>query len=162
MNHRANDRRKTQEPGPRRHAREAALQVLFSLDSLHRLTGDGGELEPEQIDRAINGYWAHLEGAPDGREYADAIVRGVMKHLTEVDTAIREANPNWRLDRMGRVDRNVLRIATYEMVFGGEVPAEVAIDEAVDLARRFGTAESASFVNGTLDKVARLKGRLRK
>ena len=88
-------------------------------------------------------------------------MRAVMHHFDAIDEAIRNTNLNWRLDRMAQVDRNILRIATYEIVFSNDVPAEVAINEAVDLAKRFGSAESPAFVNGTLDKLARTKGKLR-
>jgi N utilization substance protein B len=147
-------RRRRDEDSPRRHARECALHVLYGLDVQD-------VREAEQVERALGAYWAHLEGPIDGRVYGDALVRGVMGNLDTIDESLRAANPNWRLERMARVDRNILRIAAQEIAFGGEVPAEVAIDEAIDLARRYSTAESSAFVNGTLDKLARMKGRLR-
>ena len=89
---------------------------------------------------------------PEARAYADELVRGVTGELEVVDGAIRRASHNWRLERMSRVDRNVLRIGTWELLH--DVPRAVAIDEAVDLGKRFGSEESGAFVNGVLDRVA--------
>lgn len=147
-------KKRKEDDGPRRHARECALHVLYGLDSQDIR-------ENEAVERALGAYWAHLEGPIDGRPYGDALVRAVIHHYDAIDEAIRSANSNWRLDRMAQVDRNILRIATYEIAFSNDVPPEVAINEAVDLARRFGSAESPAFVNGTLDKLARNNGKLR-
>ncbi len=138
--------------GLRRQAREAAVQVLYAIDA-------AGEQSEGFVDDALRAYWAHLEGPAPGRPYGDAIVRGVVAKWAEIDPMIRAANPNWRIERMARVDRNVLRMAAWEIVFG-DVPPEVAIDEAIEMARRFGTEDSAAFVNGTLDKLATLQGKL--
>lgn len=138
--------------GLRRQAREAAVQVLYALDA-------AGERSEAFVDDALRNYWAHLEGPAPGRPYGDALVRGVVARWAEIDPMIRAANPNWRIERMSRVDRNVLRMAAWEIVFGG-VPPEAAIDEAIEMAKRFGTEDSAAFVNGTLDKLATLQGKL--
>ncbi len=138
--------------GLRRQAREAASQVLYAVDAQ-------GDRSLEAALAAARDYWAHLEGPAPGREYGDALVRGVTERADELDAMIRAANPNWRIERMARVDRNVLRVAAWEMVFGG-VPPEVAIDEAIEIAKRFGAEESAAFVNGTLDKLATQQGKL--
>lgn len=140
--------------GIRRQAREAAAQVLYALDA-------AGDREEAFVEDALRNYWAHLEGPAPGRPYGDALVRGVVAKWDELDAMIRAANPNWRIERMARVDRNLLRMAAWELAFGA-VPAEVAIDEAVELAKRFGTEESGAFVNGTLDKLATLQGKLAK
>ncbi len=141
------------EPGPRRQAREAALQMLYGLDCLP----DAGSYEGE---RAITAYWNNLEGPAAGRSYGDTIVRGVVAHRASLDEAIRTASPNWRLERMARVDRNLLRIATWEIVHGTEVPPQVAIDEAVELAREYGAEGAYAFVNGLLDRIARAHKKL--
>ena len=140
------------ESGPRRQAREAALQVLYALDFVPSPAPFDGE-------RARTAYWNNREGPPAGRPNGDTLVRGVVAHRDALDEALRAASPNWRLERMARVDRNVLRVAAWEMVFGG-VPPEVAIDEAIEIAKRFGAEESAAFVNGTLDKLATQQGKL--
>lgn len=129
------------------------MQVLYALDI-------SGEREPDAIERALRDYWAHLEGPAAGRPYGDELVRGVMAHRDDIDKAIRAVNPAWRIERMSRVDRNILRMAAYEILHREDIPATVAIDEAVELAKRFGTAESPAFVNGTLDKLARSHGKL--
>jgi N utilization substance protein B len=138
---------KRDETGPRRLAREAALQILYALD-------ETAVDDSAALTHAIQTYWAHLEGPVAGREYADQLVRATMQERDALDQAIRDANPTWRIERMARVDRNILRIAVHEFV-RADIPANVAIDEAVELAKRFGGEDSAAFVNGTLDKIAR-------
>lgn len=143
-------RPRSEEPGPRRLAREAAVQVLYALDAANTWS---------DVDAAtaLARYWSHLENAPEGRDYCDVIVRGVATHHDALDAAIRAANPTWRVERMARVDRNVLRLGAWELIHGGDIGVEVVIDEAIELARRFGGEESPAFVNGTLDKVAKMQ-----
>ena len=137
--------------GARGVSREAALQMLFALEA--------GGATPEQV---IGSYWRHVDpdmwGAvgPDAesRDYADRIVRGVATELAAIDEAIRKASTNWRLERMARVDRNVLRLGTWELMRQKEVPRPVVLDEAVELAKRYGTEDSGAFVNGVLDRIA--------
>lgn len=126
--------------------------MLYALDA--NTQGD-----TEDIAHAIQTYWAHLEGPAGGRPYADDLVRAVMAHRDALDEAVKAANPTWRVERMARVDRNILRLATHEFL-DGDVPAHVAINEAVELAKRFGGEESPAFVNGTLDKIARNHSKL--
>ena len=129
----------------RRHAREIALQILYQLDVQDRLTAEQGA--------AL--FWSHLEdesGDEGSREFADQLVRGVREHLAEIDALLGSASRNWRLERMARVDRNLLRLAAYELKYSSDVPAKVAINEAIEIAKRFGTAESPAFVNGVLDR----------
>lgn len=144
------------EPGSRRLAREAALQMLYGLDAANTF-------EAAEAEAQIRAYWEHVDevSRTDGRPYADAIVRGVSAERDAIDGEIRAAQTNWRLERMARVDRNILRIAAWEILRGTEVPAEVAIDEAVELAKTFGTEDSSAFVNGSLDRLAGRHGRLR-
>lgn len=130
--------------GARHSGREAALQMLFQL-----------EVSAVSADLTINLFWRSFEEAdPEGRSYADAIVRGVADHLPEIDKKIGSASQNWRLERMSRVDRNLLRLGTWELMYKPDVPRAVVLDEAVELAKSFGTEESSSFVNGVLDRVA--------
>lgn len=136
--------------GQRRKAREIALQILYQLDVQDQLTSE----------QAAGLFWQHFareseEGGADeaNRAFADQLVRGVREHLAEIDALIQRASRNWRLERMARVDRNLLRLAIYELKYlGGDVPAKVAINEAIEIAKRFGTAESPAFVNGILDR----------
>ncbi|MCA9600216.1 MAG: transcription antitermination factor NusB [Myxococcales bacterium] len=134
--------------GARSTAREAALQMLFSI-----------EISGADAAQVIHDYWREMPGDAEGRPYADGLVKGVAAALEEIDGRIRTASTNWRLERMTRVDRNLLRLSTYELLREKDVPRAVIIDEAVELAKRFGTEESGSFVNGVLDRIANDCGR---
>jgi transcription antitermination protein NusB len=134
--------------GARTTAREAALQMLFAIDAT------GGD-----ADQAISDFWRELPGDAEGREYADALVRGVRDGAEKLDERIRAASQNWRLERMARIDRNALRLGTYELLTRTDVPRAVILDEAVELAKRFGGEESSKFVNGVLDRIADDLGR---
>jgi N utilization substance protein B len=134
--------------GARTTAREAALQMLFAIDA----TGN-------DVEQAITDFWRELPGDAEGREYADALVRGVRDGAEQLDERIRAASQNWRLERMARIDRNALRLGTYELLTRSDVPRAVILDEAVELAKRFGGDESSKFVNGVLDRIADDLGR---
>jgi N utilization substance protein B len=135
--------------GARSEGRESALQMLFAMDAA------GGSVE-----RVIASYWRETPGDPEGRAYADGAVRGVAAELEAIDEAIRKASTNWRLERMARVDRNVLRLGAWELMRSEEVPRAVILDEAVELAKRYGSEESGAFVNGVLDRIATDVGRV--
>ncbi|HEY7955197.1 MAG TPA: transcription antitermination factor NusB [Polyangia bacterium] len=133
--------------GNRRKAREMALQILYQLDVQERLSDEQG----------LALFWENFaqedaeldEGA---RGFADSLVQGVREHLTEIDALITRASRNWRIERMARVDRNLIRLALHELKFCADVPSKVAINEAIEIAKRYGTAESPAFVNGILDR----------
>jgi N utilization substance protein B len=129
--------------GARSTAREAALQMLFAL-----------EASGADVERVIADFWLETPGDPEDRAYADEIVRGVARELEATDTRVRAASTNWRLERMTRVDRSVLRLGAYELLHRQDVPRAVILDEAVEIAKRYGTEESGAFVNGVLDRVA--------
>jgi N utilization substance protein B len=113
-----------------------------------------------EVERAIADFWAELPAEDaEGRPYADALVRGVFADLEQTDELIKKASQNWRLERMTRVDRNVLRMGAWELVEKKDVPRAVILDEAVEIAKRFGTEESGAFVNGVLDRIAENLGR---
>jgi N utilization substance protein B len=139
--------------GTRRRAREFALQILYQLDVQEQLSDD----------QAIGMFWrnfaatAEAEGATvadlgEIQPFAEKLVRGVREHLADLDAQIQGASKNWRLERMARVDRNLLRLALYELKHVDDVPAKVAINEAIEIAKRYGTNESSAFVNGILDR----------
>ncbi len=134
--------------GARHSGREAALQMIFQMES----SGTTAE-------QTIALYWRNFEGEPEGREYSDAAVRGVAEGLEALDKQITAASAHWRIERMARVDRNILRLGTWELTHRLDVPRAVILDEAVEIAKSFGTEESSSFVNGVLNKVAELLGR---
>ncbi|MEO7332135.1 MAG: transcription antitermination factor NusB [Minicystis sp.] len=135
--------------GARSAGRESALQMIFALEA--------GGATAEQV---IATYWRETPGDPEGREYADAAVRGIAGGLARIDESIRKASTNWRLERMARVDRNVLRLGAWELQQIVAVPRAVILDEAVELAKRYGSEESGAFVNGVLDRVASDLGRI--
>ena len=110
-------------------------------------------------ETAITLFWRQFEGDPEGRSYADAIVRGVTDDLSAIDDRLRKASTHWRLERMSRVDRNLLRRGAWELVARKDVPRAVILDEAVELAKAYGTEESPAFVNGVLNRVADDVGR---
>ena len=140
----------TVELGARTSGRHAALQMLFAIDGARGV----------DVESVIRAYWREFDFDPVGREYADSIVRGTVTHLVRTDEMIRLASTNWRLERMARVDRNVLRLATYELLEQCDVPRAVVLDEAVELAKLFGSEDSGAFVNGVLDRVAEELGRV--
>ena len=131
--------------GARRRARECALQVLYSVD-----------LNPGwTVDQALAAFWRDFDEDRDAdHAFAEKLVRGALAHQDELDRLIQAASKNWRLERMARVDRNILRLATYELLHEPDVPAKVVINEAIEVAKRFGTAESPAFVNGLLDRIS--------
>jgi N utilization substance protein B len=127
----------------RTRARERALQALYQID-----------VAAEGIDDALARFWKSFEPAErEVMDLADALVRGVARHRAAVDEAIESVSTHWRLDRMAKVDRNVLRLAVYELL-ETDVPPKVAINEAIELGKKFGSESSGAFVNGVLDKVA--------
>jgi N utilization substance protein B len=138
-------------PGIRRLGRECAVQLLYLLDAAEF------RHPPES---ALAAFWAgdFSEGdeqpGPETREFTDALVQGVVRELALVDKAIQKATQHWKLERMARVDRNILRLAAFELLHSADVPARVVLNEAIDIAKKFGTTESGAFVNGILDRLA--------
>jgi transcription antitermination protein NusB len=129
----------------RRRSRQRALQILYLWDARR-----------QPVDEAINAYYETLysEEHPERDPFVTSLVRGTVQHVTEVDERISRHAEHWRMERMPAVDRNILRLAVYEMVHGG-TPAAVTIDEALELARKFSNEESVQFVNGVLDAIHR-------
>ncbi len=132
--------------GSRRKGREAALRILYFMD-VSSVSGT----------QAIKSYWGHLAGddePPEGADFANQLVRAFADHEDEVNGLIRSASHHWRLERMPIVDRNVLRVAIVELREMKDIPKRVPLNEAVELAKRFGSEGSGSFVNGVLDRIA--------
>lgn len=119
------------------------------------------EASGASADQAIELYWRSFaaDADPEGKAYADACVRGVGGAGVALDEQIGKASQNWRIERMARVDRNVLRLGTWELANRADVPRAVVLDEAVELAKAYGTDDSSAFVNGVLNKVADALGR---
>jgi transcription antitermination protein NusB len=137
--------------GSRRAARELALQALYQVDLL-----DDGAADPPSLRL----FWEHFDPAEDAeaQAFARELVDGVRTSIERIDGLIAGAAEHWRLPRLSRVDLNVLRLATFELIGRPEIPASVTLNEAVEIARRFGSEESAGFVNGVLDHIARQVG----
>ena len=135
---------------PRRQSRRAALQVLYAADLTEKSRTDETLRVLDVFERVAENFDLH-EGA---RAFADELVRGVDRCRAELDARIAQHARNWRMERMAAVDRNVLRIATFELAHT-ETPDQVVIDEAIELARDFGSDRSPAFVNGVLDAIAR-------
>jgi N utilization substance protein B len=126
--------------GSRRRARELALQLLYQ----HELTkADPGKMQED--------FEEWLSASNGVREFADALVRGTLAHLAEIDLELERQTAHWRLDRLAAVDKNILRIAMFELLFSQETPHAVIIDEAIEIAKKYGAEESSRFVNGVLD-----------
>lgn len=117
------------------------------------------EVSDGVADDVITAYWREVPGDVEGRDYADELVREVAGARDAVDERIRAASKNWRLERMSRVDRNILRLGAQELSSHPDVPRAVVIDEAVELAKRYGAEGSSLFVNGVLDRIAEELGR---
>ncbi|MBI5886662.1 MAG: transcription antitermination factor NusB [Deltaproteobacteria bacterium] len=125
----------------RHKARETALQILYNVDI--------SQCPPAE---ALGAQLDAMRGAGAARRYCEALVNGVLAERRAIDAVINESSDNWTIDRMPLVDRNILRIAVYEFMHLTDVPFKVVIDEAVELAKRYGSEESGAFVNGILDK----------
>ncbi len=133
--------------GARRKGRELAVQALYQI-----------ELSGESSEPALRLFFDNCDAGSRAKEFGAALVTGVRAQQERLDELIREASEHWRFDRLSRVDLNVLRVAAYELLQSPAVPISVVIDEAIEIARRFGTEESAVFVNGVLDQIARRLG----
>ncbi len=128
--------------GARRKSRELVLQVLFLMDIQKRF-------EPEMSERFCQVF---PPGEKSKTFFCD-LLDGIMAHRETIDSLIEQYSSNWKLSRMAAVDRNLLRIAVYEMLFCEDIPQKVSINEAIDLGKKFGTDESGAFINGILDSI---------
>jgi len=127
----------------RSRGREVALQVLYQLE---QNTG----MPPEDVQRFLA---RRLLGDKPLCEFTEGLIAGIKEHQPRLDELISQVAENWRIDRMAAIDRNILRLGAYEMLLRPEVPAKVAINEALELAKRYSTAQSSRFVNGILDRL---------
>jgi N utilization substance protein B len=128
--------------GARRKARELALQMLFQ----HDMSGNA----PDQI---IATFEELQKSKPNTREFATKIFRGTVEHISELDDIIQNQAENWRLSRMAAVDRNIIRMSVYEFMHEDDTPKLVIIDEAIEIAKKYGTQKSSQFINGILDGI---------
>ncbi len=134
----------------RRKAREYALQLLFQIDFTKR------DLDRKDLEE----FWSGKKESGETREFTEKLVKGTLESLDEIDTVIEKATENWFLKRMAAVDRNILRFAAYEILHRKDIPYAVTINEALEIAKKYSSAEAASFLNGVLDKLAKEAGKV--
>ena len=123
-------------------ARECTLQLLYQWD-----------LTKTPVEGILEQFWADRPEESDVRAFAVQLLEGTLQHLPVIDEALQKYAENWELSRMAVVDRNILRLGAYELLFAEEIPSKVTINEAVELAKRFGDVDSSKFINGILDKI---------
>ena len=129
--------------GGRRKSRELALQVLYQIDVGRQNPRDGLDL-----------FWRNFNNLGGAKEFSERLVEGVCQHKDQIDGVIESYSENWRLKRISKVDRNVLRLAIFELLYCNDIPSKVTMNEAVDLGKKFGSEKSGSFINGVLDKIS--------
>ena len=129
--------------GARRKGRELAVQALYQI-----------EVRGDPSGEALSLFWDQSEAGSGAKAFAAALVTGVADQRQRIDALITGACEHWRLERLSAVDLNVLRVATFELLQNPPPPTSVVLDEAIEIARRFGTADSSVFVNGVLDQIA--------
>ena len=127
----------------RTQARECALQMLYQID----LTGGN-------LKEIFHDYWETNPTSQDVREFTERVVKGTLDYQKDIDETLVKYTENWHLNRMAVVDRNILRFATFELLYADDIPPKVAINEAVNLAKKYSQIESGKFVNGVLDKIS--------
>ena len=127
----------------RRKGRELALQALYQIE----MTGDPS-------GAAVDLFLQHFEGNAKAKEFARRLVSGTVSQRAEIDRLIAQATEHWKIERLAKVDFVLLRMAAYELVFCADIPTSVTLDEAIEIAKRFGSDDSAGFINGVLDRIA--------
>ncbi len=131
----------------RSRCRECALQLLYQAEFLGHRQGE------------VIRFWRYFQSGDQTPAYLEKLVEGVRAHQEELDVLIRRYSEHWRLERMAAVDRNLLRLALFELLHQPDIPAKVVINEAVELAKRYGSEMSGAFVNGILDRIRQAVGR---
>jgi N utilization substance protein B len=130
--------------GKRRKARESALQVLFQL-----------EFDDAQPQQALERFWENRRTSEEIRKYTGWLVKGIITHREEIDSLIQSASEHWRISRMAVVDRNVLRMAVFELLHEQDLAPAIVINEAIEIAKKYSSGEAATFINGILDAISK-------
>ncbi len=130
--------------GNRHKAREFTLQILYAID-----------ISESEVQEVLRYFWDSLTSPPEVRAFASQLVDGVLDNQNHIDAVISKYSEHWAIDRMTSVDRNILRMAVYELLFLSDIPHSVTINEAVEVGKKFGSDESGAFVNGILDRIAK-------
>ena len=133
----------------RRQAREYALQILFQVDFTEKKIGR----------RELDEFWADKKENKEIRKFAEELVKGTLEKLEDIDSLIEKLAENWILGRMAAVDRNILRFAAFEILYRKDIPSAVTINEALEIAKKYSSSESAPFLNGVLDRLAKEAGK---
>ena len=128
--------------GNRRRSRELAMQALFFMDVNRSIS-----------DQMVERFCECFNPPHSERPFFLELVKGVISNLDKLDSIIERFSKNWRISRMSPVDRNIMRIATYEIIFCDDIPSKVSINEAIDIGKKFGTEESGAFINGIIDSI---------
>lgn len=128
--------------GKRRRARELALSLLYQL-----------EFHPGRPQEAMEDFWAQHPSLPEAKEFASSLVLGVRERIDQIDSIIQRFTEHWSLQRIALVERNILRLGIYELLFRDDIPKKVALNEAIEIAKLYGSEDSGKFINGILDRV---------
>ena len=142
--------------GSRRQAREAAFQILYKLDG-QPADYQAWLADPSRMARELATHFALFLVPEAQREFAAELAAGALRERQKIDEIIQASRTEWKLSRMGAVDRNLLRVAVFELTHFQDIPPSVTLNETIELAKQFGEAESAAFINGVLDQIAREK-----
>jgi len=135
--------------GIRRQGRESALQVLYQIDVTHR-----------EVREALNLFWNNFSFDEEARSFCELLVWGVAERGEAINGLIEQHAEHWKMSRMTTIDRNILRMAVYELLYCDDIPPKVTINEAVDIGKKFGSEESGAFINGILDRISQHLGAL--
>ncbi len=128
--------------GRRRKAREDTLRILFRL-----------EFENKQIEKTLDQYWKSKKASEEIKEYSTWLVNGIISDQAKIDNIIQQVSEHWRISRMALVDRNILRMAVFELLYEEKIAPAIVINEAIEIAKKYSGEEAATFVNGILDAV---------
>jgi transcription antitermination factor NusB len=123
-------------------ARECALKILYRI-----------EIAKDSAESSIRDFWSQKDHDQDMKDFADSLVKGTHENLSKIDEIISRHADNWKLKRMAVIDKNILRMGTFELLYMSEIPVKVSINEAIELAKKYGDIDSGKFVNGVLDKI---------
>lgn len=137
--------------GKRRKARESTLQILFQV-----------EFDDTQPEKIIDSFWKNRRATKEIKEYSQWLVEGITSHREEIDRLIQSVSENWRISRMAIVDRNVLRMAVFELLYEENLVPAIVINEAIEIAKKYSSEEGATFVNGILDAVRKKIQKMKK
>ena len=130
-------------------SREIALKILYATD-----------ITKEPLEESSRKFWEnHEEKEDEIKEYADHLVNGVGENMERIDAVISKYAANWEIGRMASIDRNILRVASFELLFSADIPPKVAINEAIEISKKYGDKDSSKFVNGVLDKISKTEER---